>query len=160
MSSHTVCATVNGNDVTCEVEARASLASMLREELGLYGTKVSCQAQVCGACTVLVDGAPVSSCTYLAVQVDGRTVTTIEGATLSAPGGSIVQQAFVSAGAIQCGFCTPGYVLAVTALLEDNPNPSDDQAKQFLDGNICRCTGYGQILEAVRAAASAREARA
>jgi carbon-monoxide dehydrogenase small subunit len=160
MSSHTVRATINGNDVACEVEARSSLASMLREGLGLYGTKVSCQAQVCGACTVLVDGAPVSSCTYLAVQVDGRTVTTIEGAEFSAPGGSDVQQAFVSTGAVQCGFCTPGYVLAVTALLEDNPNPSDDQAKSFLDGNICRCTGYGQILQAVRAAASARKARA
>lgn len=159
MSSHTVRATVNGNDVSCEVEARTSLVAMLRDGLGLCGTKVSCEAQVCGACTVLVDGAPVSSCTYLAVQADGRTVTTIEGVAGSAPGGSVVQQAFVAAGAVQCGFCTPGYVLAVTALLKECPSPSDDEAKQFLDGNICRCTGYGQIMEAVRAAANARDLR-
>jgi aerobic-type carbon monoxide dehydrogenase small subunit (CoxS/CutS family) len=129
---------------------------MLRVKLGLVGTKVSCGVQVCGSCTVLVDGLPVSSCTYLAVDVDGRTVTTIEGASPGASSLGNVQQAFVEAGAIQCGYCTPGFVLAVTALLNENENPSDDEIKHFLDGNICRCTGYEQILEAVHLARNSR----
>ena len=155
MSKHVVHATVNGAAAECEVEARTALADMLREGLGLRGTKISCGIQICGACTVLVDGLPVSSCTYLAVDVDGREVTTIEGVAPQGREASAVQEAFIQAGAIQCGYCTPGYVLAVTALLKDDPSPSDEAAKHYLDGNICRCTGYGQILDAVRNAARA-----
>jgi aerobic-type carbon monoxide dehydrogenase small subunit (CoxS/CutS family) len=148
-------ATVNGISMACEVEARTPLVDMLRNELGLRGTKVSCGVQICGSCTVLVDGLPVSSCTYLAVDVDQRQVLTIEGVAPEGRESSVVQDAFVEAGAIQCGYCTPGYVLAVTALLNEDPDPSDDVAKHYLDGNICRCTGYGQILDAVHNAARA-----
>jgi carbon-monoxide dehydrogenase small subunit len=129
---------------------------MLREELGLRGTKISCEAQICGSCTVLVDGLPVSSCTYLAVDVDHREVTTIEGVAPEGGEPSAVQNAFIDAGAIQCGYCTPGYVLTVTALLNEEPDPSDEVVRRYLDGNLCRCTGYGQILDAVRNASRAR----
>ncbi|QLQ09212.1 MAG: (2Fe-2S)-binding protein [Nocardioidaceae bacterium] len=156
MSSHLVRPIVNGTATQVEVEARAPLSDLLRLKLGLTGTKVSCEAQICGACTVLVDGMPVSSCTYLGVDVDRREVTTIEGASDGEALG-IVQQAFVDAGAIQCGYCTPGFVLAVTALLESIPAPTIEEAKHYLDGNICRCTGYEQILEAVLAAARSRK---
>ncbi len=149
---YAVNATVNGQTTSRTVEARRRLADFLREDLGLYGTKVSCEVQVCGACTVLVDGQPVSSCTYLAVDVDGRSVTTVEG--LSEHGRlSRVQQAFVDQAAVQCGFCTPGFVLATTALLAQSPEPSDDEIREYLDGNICRCTGYAQIMRAVHQAA-------
>jgi carbon-monoxide dehydrogenase small subunit len=152
MSTHTVRPVLNGSITEVKVEARATLAQMLRTELGLTGTKVSCEAQICGSCTVLVDGLPVSSCTYLGVDSDGREVTTIEGVgKLEAL--DVVQQAFVEAGAVQCGFCTPGFVLAVKSLLAENPDPTAEEAKHYLDGNICRCTGYEQILEAVLAAA-------
>jgi carbon-monoxide dehydrogenase small subunit len=154
VSVHHVDVTVNGEPTRREVEARRRLADFLREDLGLYGTKVSCEVQVCGACTVLVDGQPVSSCTYLAVDVDGRSVTTVEGLgeqdDLSA-----VQQAFVDQSAVQCGFCTPGFVLATTALLAENRQPTEEQIREYLDGNICRCTGYAQILRAVQQAAGA-----
>jgi len=153
---HTVRAIVNGRDVECQVEARTPLVDLLRSELELLGTKVSCGVQVCGSCTVLVDGLPVSSCTYLGVEIDGRVVTTIEGISGSDQPLSLVQQAFVDAGAIQCGYCTPGFVLSVTALLEQYPDPTDEQIKHFLDGSICRCTGYQQILEAVRRAAGSK----
>jgi aerobic carbon-monoxide dehydrogenase small subunit len=155
MSTHTVRPVVNGAAAEVQVEARTTLADMLRTGLGLTGTKVSCEAQICGSCTVLVDGLPVSSCTYLGVDTDERAVTTIEGV---AEGEALdaVQQAFVDAGAIQCGYCTAGYVLAVTALLEANATPSRDEAKHFLDGNVCRCTGYEQILDAVFLAVAAR----
>jgi aerobic carbon-monoxide dehydrogenase small subunit len=156
VSTHVVRAVINGVHAECEVEARTPLADMLRTELGLVGTKVSCGVQVCGSCTVLVDGLPVSSCTYLGVDVDGRTVTTIEGVSPDGDSLSAVQQAFVEAGAIQCGYCTPGFVLAAMALLEEYKNPSDDEVKHFLDGNICRCTGYEQIVEAVRLAGGLR----
>lgn len=157
MSVHDVRALVNGAEAECRVEARTSLATMLRAELGLLGTKVSCGVQVCGSCTVLVDGLPVSSCTYLAVEVDGRSVTTIEGVSPSDSALSPVQQALVDAGAVQCGYCTPGLVVAVTALLERHHAPTDAEIKHFLDGNICRCTGYEQILDAVRDAARSTE---
>jgi carbon-monoxide dehydrogenase small subunit len=153
---HRIRSTINGADVECEVEARTLLVDLLRNQLGLLGTKISCGVQVCGACTVLVDGLPVSSCMYLAVDVDQRQVTTIEGiAPEQGDSLSPVQQAFVDAGAIQCGYCTPGYILAVTALLDANPEPSDREIKHFLDGNLCRCTGYQPILEAVRLASRA-----
>jgi carbon-monoxide dehydrogenase small subunit len=152
VSAHRVHVTVNGERTEREVEARRRLADFLREDLGLYGTKVSCEVQVCGACTVLVDGQPVSSCTYLAVDVDGRSVTTVEGVGKREQL-SPVQQAFVDHAAVQCGFCTPGFVLATTALLAESPQPSEEEIREYLDGNICRCTGYAQILRAVQQAA-------
>ena len=152
MSSHTVRPVLNGSVTEVRVEARTSLAQMLRTELGLTGTKVSCEAQICGSCTVLVDGSPVSSCTYLGVDSDGREVTTIEGVAAE-DALDVVQQAFVEAGAVQCGYCTPGFVLAVKSLLAKNADPTAEGAKHYLDGNICRCTGYEQILEAVLDAA-------
>ena len=124
-------------------------ARALCEELGLKGTKRSCDVEVCGACTVLVEGLPVSSCTMLAVDIDGKSVTTIEGVG-SRDQLSRVQQAFVDHAAMQCGFCTPGMVLATTALLQINPKPSEAEIRHFLRGNICRCTGYVKILEAVK----------
>ena len=152
MSTHIVRPVLNGSVTEARVEARTSLAQMLRTELGLTGTKVSCEAQICGSCTVLVDGLPVSSCTYLGVDSDGREVTTIEGVA-EEDALDVVQQAFVEAGAVQCGYCTPGFVLAVRSLLAKNTDPTAEEAKHYLDGNICRCTGYEQILEAVLAAA-------
>ena len=156
MSTHRIRVRINGADVDCDVEARTLLADLLRNQLGMTGTKVSCGVQVCGACTVLVDGLPVSSCMYLAVDVDQREVTTVEGIASDNDGLSAVQQAFVEAGAIQCGYCTPGFVLAVTALLETHPDPSDYEIKHFLDGNLCRCTGYQPIMDAVHLASRAR----
>jgi carbon-monoxide dehydrogenase small subunit len=152
MSMHTVRPVLNGETAEAVVEARTTLAEMLRDKCGLTGTKVSCGVQICGSCTVLVDGLPVSSCTYLGVDVDKRKVTTIEGLSNS-ESLDVVQRAFVDAGAIQCGYCTPGFVLAVRALLHANPEPTAEEAKHHLDGNICRCTGYEQILEAVLLAA-------
>ena len=144
---------VNGHTVRVAVEPRRLLVELLRDELGLTGTKVSCAVQVCGVCTVLVDGLPVSACTYLAVDVDGCEVTTVEGL---ARGGqlSAVQRAFVEQSALQCGFCTPGFVVSVTALLADNPTPDEQEAREYLEGNLCRCTGYVQILAAVQRAAA------
>jgi aerobic-type carbon monoxide dehydrogenase small subunit (CoxS/CutS family) len=124
------------------------LAEFLRDQLGLTGTKVSCELQVCGSCTVLVDGKPISSCTYLAADIDQREVTTIEGV---ATGESLhpIQQAFVDNNALQCGFCTPGFVMATLALLAEKPDPSEDEVAHYLEGNICRCTGYRPIIRAV-----------
>jgi aerobic-type carbon monoxide dehydrogenase small subunit (CoxS/CutS family) len=147
-----VTAEVNGVNVTESVETRATLAQFLREQLGLTGTKLSCEMQVCGVCSVLVDGEPVSACTYLAADVDGRRVETVEG--LSNPGGlHPLQQSFVDNFALQCGFCTPGFLMMATALLRRNPDPSEEDVKDYLDGNICRCTGYEPIVHAVLDAA-------
>jgi aerobic carbon-monoxide dehydrogenase small subunit len=150
-----VTSTVNGRAVAVRVPTRMTLADFLRDRLGLTGTKISCAMQVCGACTVLVDDRPVSSCTYLAADVDGRTVRTVEGL---ADGDRLdpVQQAFVDCSAMQCGFCTPGMVLAVTALLADDPEPSDADIAHHLEGNLCRCTGYLPITHAVHRAARLR----
>ena len=141
--------TVNGAARSVVIEPRELLLDVLRDRLGLKGTKRSCDVQVCGACTVLVDGLPASSCSTLAADVQGRSVVTIEGV---AQDGALdpVQRAFVEHGALQCGFCTPGFVLAVKALLAFHPAPTDDEIKHFLRGNICRCTGYVKILEAVK----------
>jgi aerobic-type carbon monoxide dehydrogenase small subunit (CoxS/CutS family) len=141
--------TVNGVERRLAVEPSDLLIDVLRNRLSLKGTKRSCDVEVCGACTVLLDGLPVSSCTTLAVDADGRSVTTIEGVE-NAGTLSRVQQAFVDHAAMQCGFCTPGMVLATTALLDVNPKPSEDDIRHFLRGNICRCTGYIKILEAVK----------
>ncbi len=144
--------TVNGRSISLQIEPRAMLLDVLRDRLELTGTKRSCDTQVCGACTVLVDGAPVSSCCTLAYEIGGRTVETIEGLATS-DGLHPIQQAFVDNGAIQCGFCTPGFVLTTKALLAENPRPTRSEIEAYLGGNLCRCTGYWNILDAVEAAA-------
>jgi aerobic-type carbon monoxide dehydrogenase small subunit (CoxS/CutS family) len=149
---------VNGRDVALTIEPRESLAFVLRERLSLTGTKVSCDAQVCGACTVLLDGRSVSGCTILAADADQRAVETVEG--LAKDGVlSPIQQAFLDAAAFQCGYCTSGMVMAATELLRDNPHPSREQVVDHLEGNICRCTGYEPIVSAVLHAASIPDAR-
>ncbi|MQA82055.1 MAG: 2Fe-2S iron-sulfur cluster binding domain-containing protein [Streptosporangiales bacterium] len=148
--------TVNGDSRACETEGRTSLADLLRDELGLTGTHLGCEHGVCGACTVLLDGAPVRSCLTLAAQADGHDVTTIEGVSRPGEPLSAVQDAFCRTHALQCGYCTPGMVLAAEALLEAEPDPGDDDIDEALGGNICRCTGYVQIREAVRLAAESR----
>ncbi len=144
---------VNGTAHDADVEADETLLHLLREQLGLTGTKNACEQGECGSCVVLLDGVPVCSCLVLAGQADGCEVTTIEG--VGTPGAlHPVQQAFVDAGAIQCGFCTPGLVLTVVDLLGHSPAPTDDEVREALAGNICRCTGYQQVLEAARLAAA------
>jgi len=140
--------TVNDRPRALRIEPRETLAEVLRDRLGLTGTKISCDAQVCGACTVLVDGLAVSACTYLAADADGRTVRTVEGL---ARDGELtpLQQAFIDRAAFQCGFCTSGMLMAATALLDDNPAPSRDEVVHGLEGNLCRCTGYAPIVDAV-----------
>jgi aerobic carbon-monoxide dehydrogenase small subunit len=146
--------TVNGTAHEADVEPRTLLVYFLREQLGLKGTNVGCDTSSCGACTVLVDGESVKSCNQLAVQADGAEVTTIEGL---AGDGELhpVQQAFHEQHALQCGYCTPGFVMASVSLLAENPDPSEDEIRQALEGNLCRCTGYHNIVEAVQAAARA-----
>jgi len=141
--------TLNGEAVETEIEPRELLIDVLRTRFGLTGTKRSCDVEVCGACTVLVGGLPVSSCTTLAADADGREVLSIEG--LSRDGTlDRVQRAFVEHGAMQCGFCTPGMLMAVKALLAIDPHPDEAAIRHFLRGNICRCTGYVKIIEAVK----------
>ena len=145
---------VNGASHSAEVEPRQLLVYFLREQLGLTGTVVGCDTSSCGACTVLVDGESVKSCTMLAVQADGHEVTTIEG--IGAPGDlHPVQQAFHEQHGLQCGYCTPGMVMATISLLEERPSPSDEEIRHALEGNLCRCTGYVNIVKAVKAAAAA-----
>jgi aerobic carbon-monoxide dehydrogenase small subunit len=143
---------VNGKKYTREVEPRLLLVHFLREELGLTGTNVGCETSLCGACTVLVDGASVKSCTQLAVQADGRSVTTIEGL---AKDGKLhpLQEGFWEMHGLQCGYCTPGMILASCNLLARNPRPSEDEIRKALKGNLCRCTGYHNIVKAVLHAA-------
>lgn len=145
---------VNGEEVTARVRPDWNLLRVLREELGLTGAKEGCGAGECGACTVLVDGAAVNSCLFPALEAEGRAVVTIEG--LAPDGATLhpIQQAFVEHGAVQCGFCTPGMVLSAKALLDRVPTPSREQIQTALAGNLCRCTGYTQILDAVEAAAA------
>jgi aerobic carbon-monoxide dehydrogenase small subunit len=144
--------TVNGHPVSLEIEPRAILLDVLRHDLGLTGAKRSCDTQVCGACTVLLDGSPVSACCTLAYEAGGRKIETIEGLA-GQRGLHPIQQAFVDRVAIQCGFCTPGFVLATKALLAENPQPTRAEIEDFLGGNLCRCTGYWNILDAVADAA-------
>jgi carbon-monoxide dehydrogenase small subunit len=140
--------TVNGRRASVDAPPGATLLEVLRDELGLTGTKEGCSEGECGACTVLIDGRPVDSCLYAAHAAADRSVTTVEGVGRpDAP--SDVQAAMVKAGAVQCGFCTPGFVMTVTALLNDNPHPTEDEVRVALAGNICRCTGYSQIVDAV-----------
>jgi carbon-monoxide dehydrogenase small subunit len=147
--------TVNGQLRDATVEPRLTLADFLRERCQLTGTHLGCEHGVCGACTVLLDGAAVRSCLVFAVQADGAEVTTVEGLGSEGGGLSVVQQAFRDCHGLQCGFCTPGFVVSVTALLRDNPDPSDEQIRHGLAGNLCRCTGYQGILAAARQAAAA-----
>ena len=146
--------TVNGTDHTHDVEPRLLLADFIRQRAGLTGTHVGCDTTSCGACTVLVDGTPMKSCTMFAVQANGRSLTTVEGLSdAGVPG--VMQRAFKEEHGLQCGFCTPGMMLVGVALLEQNPDPTDDEVRWAISGNICRCTGYMNIVKAIRAAASA-----
>jgi aerobic carbon-monoxide dehydrogenase small subunit len=146
--------TVNGSERTSDVEPRLLLVHHLRETLGLTGTNVGCDTSSCGACTVLVDGESVKSCTVLAVQADGSDVTTIEGL---ADGDDLhpVQRAFQDEHGLQCGFCTPGMVMAAVSLLDEHPEPSEADVRHGIEGNLCRCTGYHNIVRAILAAAGA-----
>jgi aerobic carbon-monoxide dehydrogenase small subunit len=149
-----VSGTINGREHTLEVDNSMLLLDLLRD-LGLTGAKPSCEMEVCGACTVQLDGLPVSACTTLAIELDGRAVETVEGLGVSEESLHPVQQAFISRSAFQCGFCTPGMVMTAKALLEENPAPSRDEVVHWLEGSICRCTGYESIVDAVLDAAEA-----
>ena len=145
--------TVNGQSAEGEVEGRTLLVDFLREGLGLTGTHVGCDTSQCGACTVHVDGRPVKACTMLALEADGTEVTTIEG--MAAPDGTLtpLQAAFREHHGLQCGFCTPGMVMSASVLLKENPRPTESEVRHWLEGNLCRCTGYHNIVKAVMAAA-------
>jgi carbon-monoxide dehydrogenase small subunit len=149
--------TVNGGARSADVEPRMLLAHVIREEFGLTGTHVGCDTTSCGACTVLLDGSPVKSCTMFGVQADGRDVTTVEGLA-GADGLHPVQAAFQEEHGLQCGYCTPGMMLVGAALLERNPDPTDDDIRWAISGNLCRCTGYMNIVKAIQAAAKATAA--
>jgi carbon-monoxide dehydrogenase small subunit len=162
--THAIRVTVNGTDYRREVDARLLLVDFLRERLDLTGTHVGCEHGVCGACTVLLDGEPIRSCLVFAVQTEGRSVTTVEGLTpaegsagagADADRGQMhpLQEAFRETHALQCGFCTPGFLMTLVPFLEENPDPDDDEIREALSGNLCRCTGYQHIVEAVRLAA-------
>jgi aerobic carbon-monoxide dehydrogenase small subunit len=155
VSEHDVEVVVNGTPHNSTVEPRLTLADFLRERCGLTGTHLGCEHGVCGACTVLLDGQAVRSCLVFAVQAAGRQVTTVEG--MAAPDGGLtpLQEAFRAHHGLQCGFCTPGFVVSATAFLRDHPAPTDEQIREGLSGNLCRCTGYQGIIAAVRAAAAA-----
>ena len=146
--------TVNGAQVEREIEPRTLLVHFLREDLSLTGTNVGCETSLCGACTVLVDGKAIKSCTQLALQAEGRSVTTIEGL---ATNGKLhpLQQSFWDNHGLQCGYCTPGMILTSVALLSDNPKPSEEEIREGLKGNLCRCTGYHNIIKSVKAVAGA-----
>ncbi|HEV3462204.1 MAG TPA: (2Fe-2S)-binding protein [Candidatus Dormibacteraeota bacterium] len=157
--SQSITVTVNGEKRSADVEPRLLLVHFLREKLRLTGTHIGCDTTHCGACTVLVDGTPVKSCTMLAVQADGQQVTTVEGLMA---GGALhpIQAAFKEEHGLQCGFCTPGMMLTSVALLKEKPDPSDDDIRWALSGNICRCTGYMNIVKAVKSAGAQMRASA
>ncbi len=144
---------INGTTYERDIEPRMLLVHFLRDELGLTGTKIGCDTSQCGTCTVHLDGQAIKSCTCLAVQADGREVTTIEGIG-SSDALHPMQTSFWENHGLQCGFCTPGMIMATTAMLQDNPNPSDAEIRHGLEGNLCRCTGYHNIVKAVQAVAS------
>ncbi|MEJ7773280.1 MAG: (2Fe-2S)-binding protein [Nocardioidaceae bacterium] len=157
---HDVTLTVNKIPHRASVPARRLLSDALRQDLRLTGTHVGCEHGVCGACTVLLEGRPIRSCLVFAVSVDGASITTTEGCL--EPDGTLghVQQAFQDCHALQCGFCTPGFITTITAYLEDHPNPTEDEAREAIGGNLCRCTGYQNIVAAVVRAAEIRHERA
>ena len=148
---------VNGAERTADVEPRELLVHLIREDFALTGTHIGCDTTSCGACTVLLDGVPVKSCTLFGVQADGRSVTTVEGLATAA-GLDPIQAAFKEEHGLQCGFCTPGMMLTGAALIEQNPAPSDDDVRWAISGQICRCTGYMNIVKAIQAAARAKAA--
>jgi carbon-monoxide dehydrogenase small subunit len=151
-----VTVTINGTEREADVEPRVLLADFIRTQLGLTGTHIGCDTSSCGVCTVLLDGTPVKSCTVFAVQADGRSITTVEG--LRTDGElSAVQRAFKEEHGLQCGFCTPAMMLVATDLLESNPDPSEDEIRWAISGNLCRCTGYVNIVKAIQAAARSAE---
>jgi aerobic carbon-monoxide dehydrogenase small subunit len=152
-TTHEITATINGEERSLEVEPRLLLVHFLREMLGLTGTHVGCDTTSCGACTVLVDGVPIKSCTHFAVQVDGKAVQTVEGLA-QGPALHPIQEGFREEHGLQCGFCTPGMMLVSAALLEENPDPTEEEIRWAISGNICRCTGYQNIVKAVQWAAS------
>jgi carbon-monoxide dehydrogenase small subunit len=156
MTEHAISVVVNGETRRRRVEARRTLADFLREDCALTGTHLGCEHGVCGACTVIVDGEAVRSCLMFAVQADGAEIVTIEG--LGGADGTLspVQDAFREEHGLQCGFCTPGFVVTVTHLLRENPDPTDDEIREGISGNLCRCTGYQGIVRAVRRASEAR----
>ncbi|MBW1954295.1 MAG: (2Fe-2S)-binding protein [Deltaproteobacteria bacterium] len=145
---------LNGSEMQLRIQDHWTLLHLLREELGLLGTKEGCGSGECGACTVLVDGMAVNSCLYLAAEIEGKTVLTIEG--LALPDGTLhpIQEAFVEQGGIQCGFCSPGMILSAKALLDENPAAGEEEIKEAIAGNICRCTGYVQIIESIQSVSS------
>jgi carbon-monoxide dehydrogenase small subunit len=153
MHESVVQVTVNGRRYSAAVDVRKTLADFLREDCALTGTHLGCEHGVCGACTIVLDGLAVRSCLVFAVQADGADIVTVEGL---AAGGELtpVQQAFIDNHGLQCGFCTPGFVVSVTSFLESNPDPTDTEIREALSGNICRCTGYQGIIKAVQQAAS------
>jgi len=153
----TLSLTVNGSPHRMTVEPRKTLADALREDLALTGTHLGCEHGVCGACTVLLDGDAVRACLMFAVQADGAEIVTVEGLAPSGGRLSDVQQAMHTCHGLQCGFCTPGFVVSITALLEQDPHPDDEAIRDGLSGNLCRCTGYQGIIEAVKVAAAARQ---
>lgn len=153
MSHHSISVEINGRVREGNVEARLLLSDFLRHELGLTGTHVGCEHGVCGACTVLLDGAPVRACLVFAVQANGRKVGTVEGMAASPDDLHPIQQAFRDAHGLQCGFCTPGILMTMLPFLEDNPNPTEREVREALSGNLCRCTGYQHIVDAVLLAA-------
>ena len=159
MSQHTVSLVVNGRPASAHVQGHTTLLEFLRDDLGLVGTKNGCAEGDCGACTVIMNGQPVKSCLVLAVQADGATIETVEG--LAGPDGRLhpLQDAFIECGAVQCGFCTPGVLMAAKSLLDRNPAPTRQEIREALAGNLCRCTGYVKIFDAVELAASRLEAR-
>ena len=146
---------VNGTERSADVEPRTLLVHLIREEFALTGTHIGCDTTSCGACTVLLDGAPVKSCTMFGVQADGRSVTTVEGLA-GADGLHPIQTAFKQEHGLQCGFCTPGMMLTGAALIEENPAPSDEDVRWAISGQLCRCTGYMNIVKAIQAAAAAK----
>jgi len=152
MSEHEVTVTINGEQVTKKVEARTLLVHFIREDLSLTGTHIGCDTTSCGACTVLVGGKPVKSCTMFAVQADGAEIETIEGL---AAGGELhpLQEGFWEKHGLQCGYCTPGMIMSAKGFLAENPNPTEDEIRHGISGNLCRCTGYNKIVEAIQYAA-------
>ncbi len=153
MSQHEISLTVNGRTYRKRVSARMTLVDFLRDELRLTGTHTGCEHGVCGACSILFDGRPVRSCLIFAVQADGATITTVEGLAPEPGGLSVLQDCFWETHALQCGFCTPGLLIAAQALLADTSAPSEEEIREAISGNLCRCTGYKQVVDAIKLAA-------
>lgn len=153
MTKQTITLNVNGDDYEIAVNPFSTLVDVLREDLNLTGTKIGCQTGDCGACTVLIDGVSVTSCLTLAVEAQGREITTIEGAAPNGRELDELQSAFMEKGAVQCGYCTPGMIMSAKHLLNANPDPTEDEIRKGLSGNLCRCTGYNRIVEAIDEAA-------